>query len=86
MRYELEISEKLEKVFNKLKKRDKLRAEMVKRKIKMILENLFIGKPLTSNMAGIRRVHIKPFVLTYEILESEKIIRLLDYEHHDSIY
>jgi len=86
MTYQLEISEKLNKIFKKLKKKDKLRSEILKRKIKEILNNSNIGKPLTANMKGVRRVHIRPFVLTYEILENEKIVRLLDYEHHDRIY
>ena len=52
-----------------------------------ILENPYQFKPLTGNMKGIRRVHIgKSFVLTYEILENEKIVRLLDYAYHDKIY
>jgi len=38
-------------------------------------------------MTGIRRVHIgKSFVLTFEILEKLKLVRLLDYDHHDNIY
>ena len=86
MSYELEISEKLQRIFEKLKKKDKARADIIKRKIKEILENPYIGKPLTGNLVGVRRVHIRPFVLSYEILESEKIVRLLDYNHHDNIY
>ena len=86
MSYELEVSEKLLKIFGKLKKRDIVRANILKRKIKEILENPSVGKPLRSRLAGIRRVHVRPFVLTYEILESKKIVRLLDYDHHDNIY
>ncbi|MBS3098413.1 hypothetical protein J4209_06485 [Candidatus Woesearchaeota archaeon] len=38
-------------------------------------------------MHGARRVHIdKSFVLTYEVDEDNKIVRVLDYDHHDSIY
>jgi mRNA-degrading endonuclease RelE of RelBE toxin-antitoxin system len=38
-------------------------------------------------MKGARRVHIdKSFVLTYEIDEEHKVVKLLDYDHHDSIY
>jgi len=38
-------------------------------------------------MKGTRRVHVaKSFVLVYEIDENNKIIRLLDYDHHDKIY
>ena len=86
MTYELEISQKLQKVFDKIKKKDKLQAEILKRKIREILENPKTGKSLTANMVRVRRVHIRHFVLTYEILEEKKIIRLLDYAHHDIIY
>lgn len=86
MTYQLEISEQLDKIFAKLSKKDKLQFEILSRKIKEILENPQIGKPLTANMAGQRRVHIRNFVLTYEVLENERIIRLLDYDHHDNIY
>ncbi len=86
MTYELEISEKLHKIFEKLKRKDKVRADILKRKIREILENPFIGKPLTGNLTGIRRIHIRPFVLSYEILGKENIIRFLDYDHHDNIY
>ncbi len=86
MIYELEISQKLQRVFDKIKKKDKIQAEILKRKIIEILENPRIGKPLTANMIGIRRVHIRHFILTYEILEKENLVRLLDYAHHDAIY
>jgi len=86
MSYQLEIDNRLKKIFEKLKKRDTLQADILKRKIKEILENPLVGKPLTANMIGQRRVHIRHFVLTYEILETEKIVRLLDYDHHDKIY
>ncbi|MEK6893545.1 MAG: type II toxin-antitoxin system RelE/ParE family toxin [Nanoarchaeota archaeon] len=86
MTYTLEISEQLDRIFAKLSKKDKLQFEILSRKIKEILENPQIGKPLTANMAGQRRVHIRNFVLTYEILENERVVRLLDYDHHDNVY
>lgn len=86
MGYKLAVSEHLDKLFYKLSKKDKLQFEILSRKIKEILENPRIGEPLTGDMAGQRSVHIRHFVLTYEILENEKIIRLLDYDHHDNIY
>jgi len=84
--YKLEISEQLDRVLTKLLKKDKLQFDILSRKIKGILENPQVGKPLTANMVGQRRVHIRNFVLTYEILENEKIVRLLDYDHHDKVY
>ena len=86
MGYKLEISEQLDRIFDKLSKKDKLQFEILSKKIKEILEDPHKFKPLRGNMAGQRRVHIRHFVLTYEILENEKIVRLLDYEHHDKIY
>ncbi len=86
MVYSLYVSEKLDRVFSKLAKKDKLQFEILQRKINEVLENPKIGEPLRGNMAGQRSVHIRHFVLTYEILENEKIVRLLDYDHHDVVY
>ena len=86
MNYTLDVSEHLDRVFSKLAKRDKLQFEILTRKINEILINPQIGEPLTGNMAGQRSVHIRNFVLVYEILENEKIVMLLDYDHHDVVY
>ena len=86
MAYQVEISDQLDRIFTKLSKKDKLQFEILSRKIKEITENPKIGKPLTANMVGQRRVHIRNFVLIYEVIENDKIIRLLDYAHHDSVY
>ena len=87
MGYKLDIPEKLDSIFMKLAKKDKLQLEIIKRKIDKILENPYQFKPLRGDMKGVRRVHIgKSFVLTYEILENKKVVRLLDYDHHDEIY
>ncbi len=87
MSYQLEIDDRLKRVFEKLKKKDPVHANILKKKIKHILENPHQFKPLRADMKGERRVHIgKSFVLTYEILENEKVVRLLDYDHHDKIF
>jgi len=86
MTYTLYISDKLDRIFFKLSKKDNLQFEILTRKINEILENPKIGEPLTGNMAGQRSVHIRNFCLIYEILENEKIVKLLDYNHHDAVY
>ena len=86
MSYTLFIPKKLDRIFDKLSKKDKLQFEILTKKIEEILENPRIGKPLTANMSGQCRVHLRNFVLTYEIVENEKKINLLDYDHHDKIY
>lgn len=85
--YQIEVSEKIDKLFFKLSKKNKLLFEILKRKIKEILKNPYRFKPLTANMVGQRRGHIgKSSVLTYEILEKENVVRILDFDHHDNIY
>lgn len=87
MSYKLVIPKRLDLLFFKLPKKDKIQFEILTRKIQHILEDPFQFKPLRGNMKGMRAVHIgKSFVLTYEILENEKIVRLLDYAHHDKVY
>ena len=86
MTYHLEISENLDRMFQKISKKDPLQFQILSRKIKEIAEDPNRFKPLRSNMANQRRVHIKNFVLTFEIQEDKKIVRLLDYDHHDNIY
>lgn len=83
--YELELSEKIDKIFTKLSKRNIKQLEIINKKVQQILQNPYHFKPLKNELKNIRRVHIdSSFVLTYEI--KENIIRLLDYDHHDKIY
>lgn len=87
MGYSLIIPKKLDKKFSKLAKKDKAHMQIIDEKVEKILENPHQFKPLSGNMKGMWRVHIgKSFVLTYEILENGKIVKLLDYEHHDKVY
>ena len=87
MAYTLYIPEHLDKVFFKLSKKDRKQLEVIHRKVNEILENPYHYKPLRGDMHGARRVHVgKSFVLTYEIDEKDKVVRLLDYDHHDNIY
>ena len=85
--YNLEISEEAHKKFSKLKKKNIKQLMIINKKILQIQKDPLHFKPLKGNMKGIRSVHIdKSFVLTYEIIETEKTIRVIDYAHHDTIY
>ncbi len=87
MTYTLDISDQLDKQFAKIRKKDRKQLEIIDKKVQEILKNPYHFKPLRGDMHGARRVHIdKSFVLIFEIDEKQKIIRLLDYNHHDSIY
>ena len=87
MNYNLQISDDLDRVFSKLRKKNKKQLQIINKKIKRILDNPYHFKPLRGDMYGARRVHIdKSFVLTYEVDEEKKVVRLLDFDHHDHVY
>jgi len=85
--YFLDTKPNIDKIFFKLEKKNPKQMQIIFKKIEQIVENPYHFKPLKGDMHGARRVHIdKSFVLTYEIDEENKVVRLLDYEHHDKIY
>ncbi len=87
MAYELKRKEHLDKIFSKLAKRGPPQFNALKKKIKQILIEPHRFKPLSASMKNTRRVHIhKSFVLAFKIDEKEKIVELLDYNHHNKIY
>jgi YafQ family addiction module toxin component len=84
--YSLEVVEKVDRIFKKLRKKDLVQFEALSRKVNEILENPQQYKPLKSPMSHMRRVHVGSFVLVYEIDEARKVVTIRRYEHHDSIY
>ena len=87
MNYSADYTKKLEKTLFKLRKRDIEQLKTINKKLPQILSNPYRFKPLRNKMTGVRRVHImKSFVLTFEIIEKDRVVRFLDYDHHDNIY
>ena len=85
--YSIYLSETLEAKLDKLKKTDNNTLIIISKKVREIQNNPYHFKPLRHDLKGIRRVHIrKSFVLIYEIVEAEKAVKLLDFDHHDRIY
>jgi YafQ family addiction module toxin component len=84
--YSLEVVEKVDKIFQKLQKKDSVQFEALSRKVKEILENPHQFKPLRTPMQHMRRVHVGSFVLVYDIDEARKIVTVRRYEHHDNVY
>ena len=84
--YSLEVVEKVDRMFKKLRKKDIAQFEVLCRKINDILENPQQFKPLKSPMQHMRRVHIGSFVLVYDIDEVRKMVTIRRYEHHDNVY
>ena len=85
--YKLAIKENLDRKFKKLKKKDRELLVLIDRKVQEILVNPYRFKPLRKPLQNKRRVHVGgSFVLIYEINKDEKIVTLLDLDHHDNIY
>lgn len=87
MPYSLEVAENLNKIFEKLAKKDKATFEAINKKVNEILENPHHYKPLRAPMQNKRRVHIsRSFVLIFKVDEYRKTVQLLEFEHHDKAY
>lgn len=84
--YNLEIRDSVDKIFNKLAKKDRVSFEYISKKIAEIRENPYHFKPLKKPMQNFWRVHIGNYVLIYSINESTKTIIIERYRHHDEVY
>lgn len=84
--YSLEVVEKVDRVFKKLRKKDLVQFEALSGKVKDILENPQQFKPLKRPMQHMRRVHVGSFVLVYDIDEARRVVTIRRYEHHDNVY
>ena len=85
--YDYEVVPSLQKVLNRLFKKDKVVYEQVMKKIEEIIQNPCHYKPLKYDLAGQRRVHImKSFVLKFEIDEQKQIVRFIFFGHHDEAF
>jgi YafQ family addiction module toxin component len=84
--YSLEVVEKVDRIFKKLRKKDLTQFEALSMKVNEVLENPQRFKPLRSPMQHMRRVHVGSFVLIYDIDETRKVVTIRRYEHHNSVY
>lgn len=85
--YQLAIKDGLDKKFKKLQQKNKDLLQLVYRKVQDILIAPHRFKPLKKPLQNRRRVHVGgSFVLVYEVNEQEKLVTLLDFDHHDNTY
>jgi YafQ family addiction module toxin component len=83
------IEEKLEKIFSKLYKKDKVSYEAIMKKMDEIIscDSIEHYKNLKKPLEDFRRVHINTqFVLVFKHIVAEDKILFFDYDHHDVIY
>lgn len=86
--YRHEVIPYLQKILNKLSKKDKSLYEQVLKKIDEVINCYDVEhyKNLRYNMKDKKSVHIGHFVLVFQFLKSESKIKFLDFDHHDNIY
>lgn len=86
--YDLLIKPEVDKLFQKLSKKDPKRLIIISKKIAEIRANphhdyKFLRKPLQN----LNRIHIdKHFVLIFRIEHGTQTVEILDFGHHDDVY
>lgn len=86
MKYRVVIDPLFFKKLQKIFKKDKKLYEKVKKKIADLEQNPDMGKPLRNILKNKRRIHIGHHVLIYSINDEERVIELIEFEHHDKAY
>jgi YafQ family addiction module toxin component len=86
--YSYEIQPSLQKILNKLSKKDKSLFEQVLKKIEEVMDSSDIEhyKNLRFDMKDKKRVHIGHFVLVFKFIQQENKVIFVDFDHHDNIY
>ena len=79
----------LQKILEKLCKKDKQTYEILMRKMEEMLscEDVDHYKNLRKPLQHLKRVHVRgPFVLTFKYMEKEDKVVFYGFDHHDNIY
>lgn len=84
--YELEIEERCERELWRHAGKNRGLQIQIDKKIEEIRQHPLHYKPLRRNLFGLRRVHIGPFVLLFQVDEARRVIRLVRFGHHDEAY
>jgi len=86
--YNFDVSENLEKILNKLSKKDKNLYNQILKKIDEVIysKNVEHYKNLRYNMKDSKRVHIGHFILVFQYNKDKNLIIFDDFDHHDNIY
>ena len=88
MPYNYKTSKNLDRILDKLFKKDKSLYEQVMKKIEEVIKSLDIEhyKNLKYNLKNKKRVHVGHFVLIFQFNKITNTIFFDDFEHHDKIY
>ena len=83
MTYTLEFDNR---ITSKLKKLEKHERALLFKIIAKIAEDPFRGKPLKYSLKGLRRVVFKQYRVLYKIIENEKSVLIVEFEHRAKVY
>ncbi|MBI2129943.1 addiction module toxin RelE [Candidatus Woesearchaeota archaeon] len=83
-----EIIPYLQRILNKLSKKDRQLYMQVFKKIEEIVNSSDVEhyKNLEYGMKDKKRVHVGHFVLVFKFIIEENKIKFIDFDHHDNIY
>ena len=83
-----EILPNLQKILNKLSKKDRVVYGQVLKKIEEVITSPDVEhyKNLRYDMRYTKRVHVGHFVLVFRFIKEESRVEFLDFDHHDNIY
>ncbi len=86
--HKYEIIPSLQKILNKISKKDNTTYEQILKKIEEIINSSDIEhyKNLRYSLKDRKRVHMGHFVLVFKFIKEEDKIIFLDFNHHDNIY
>ncbi len=85
--YDYVISEVLNKKLAKIVRKNYSQLAKIDKKVQQIIKDPTRFKKLRGDMKGSSRVHIDThFVLIFEYDSKNKIVRFLDFDHHDNVY
>ncbi|HIH26268.1 type II toxin-antitoxin system RelE/ParE family toxin [Candidatus Woesearchaeota archaeon] len=86
--YDYEIMPDLQRILNRLFKKDKNYYEQVMNKIEEIINSAEVEhyKNLRYDLSDYKRVHIGHFVLVFKFEKAINMIKFVDFDHHDVIY
>ena len=86
--YNYEIEPSLQKILNKLSRKDRQLYEQVLKKVEEVINSFDAEhyKNLRYDMKDRKRAHIGHFVLVFKFIKQENKIIFVDFDHHDNIY
>ena len=86
--YDYEVMPSLQRILNKLSKRDKVHYNQILNKIMEIVNSQDVEhyKNLKYDLSEYKGVHIGHFVLVFKFEKVNNKVKFSDFDHHDVIY